>query len=268
MKKRGTRISYSSKIAKRNKKRKFLKPFVLLFVPIGIVVGLVLALRADYLQIKNIEVTGAVSLSNDDIKNAVLESMGGAYLKVLPKSNIFLVDEKNLREVLLSEFGRLAGAEINKGLDGSLRVSVEERQTASIWCSTDGTCFLMDNSGLLFARSSETDKQGKIIFGGNLKGDPLLQTFGTEEDMHNYFEMARLLETGGYAATKLFVESDEKAILNTPIGKIIFSPREENITEAADNALLLIETEKQKNAETIFDYIDTRFGNKLFYKTI
>ncbi len=263
-----SRVNYSSKISKRNKRRKFLKVIVLFLTPILVMVIGVLIIRAKSLQIKNIEIEGALVVNQDDIENTLLKMVAGAYFRVLPKSSLFLVDQNELEKSLLGEFSRLKDVSISKSIHGTLKVKLTERSPSATWCSLENICYLLDASGLVFARVSQADTLDKVKFTGVLEGNPILQKFGSQSEMDNYFKLIDILKQGELEVKALNVESKDKAVLTTSMGEIIFNTEVANIEDVGENVLLLIETERQRNPDVSFQYIDTRFGHKLFYKTI
>ncbi len=268
MKRRQAKVSYSSKIGRRNSRRRSLKTIALLLVPLLLIGSLIYVLRLDSLQIKTVEVEGVVALNSDDIQNAALESIGGNYLWIIPKSSIFLVDGGGLEQTILGEFARVQNVNVSKSISGSLKIKIAERTSSGVWCSGSGACYLFDSLGLVFARAGEEDVSGKVVFKGVLQGDPLLKKFGTEAEMKNYFEVLDHLQSGGLEVSSLYVESTDKATIATSMGDIIFTPTDPNVNGTCENVLLLISNERGRNPEAQFQYIDARFGNKLFYKVL
>ena len=225
-------------------------------------------LRLGSLQIKNVEVEGASALNSEEIEKNVLEQLSGAYMGLVPKTSLFLVDENSLEGELMKKFGRLSRVHISKSVSGTLTANIKERIASSVWCSRENDCYLMDAEGLLFTRASQADLQDKIIFRGGISGSPLSQKFGEGAELANYVELIDLLKADGVETKSLYVESVDKTTLYTGVGDIIFMPQDSKIKTTAENVLLLISTERAKNPNARFEYIDARFGNKLFYKVI
>jgi hypothetical protein len=269
----------SSRIAKRRKARRYFGLFLKIGLPVAFVVGLIFLLRADFLQIKNFEVLGAETISQESIKNTASSFISGTRFFVIPKSNILLLSKNKLAAALLSKFGRLQKVEVNKEFfSGSIKLSVSERKADFLWCSAEDECFFMSKDGLVFQKSdftgsafllssaSKAEPTHKIIFRGVLEVNPLMKNFTTPEKMQNYSNFVEVLKSAGFEIISVDIESADKAVAKSNIGDIVFDPDEADLASVAQNVILLINEVKGKNHSAQFNYIDARFGNKVFYK--
>jgi len=264
-------IKASSRIAQRHKIRRYAGLFLKMILPVAVIIGLVLLLRADFLQIKDFEVAGAEGLKSESIKDAAFDFATGTRLFFIPKSNIFLLDKAKLAAVLLSKFGRLEKVNINKQFfSESIKLSLTERKADFLWCSSKDDCYFMTKDGLVFEKisvSQLSQADNKIIFEGVLEENPLMKNFAAPEEMQNYLRLVEIFKSSGFDITSISIESKDKGVAKSSIGEIIFSP-EEDLSKTAQNAVLLINEVKGKNASSRFQYIDARFGNKIFYKLL
>lgn len=262
----------SSRIAKRQKVKKYATTIFKSALGLFLLVGTILLARADFLQINDFEIVGAKNISSDGIKNVAASFVAGNKFLLIPKSNILVLDEASLVQTLTKEFTRLGKVEVDKKLFGRrVEVRVEERGAEYLWCSPTDECFFMSDDGLLFEKVSEEkafEAAGKVVFRGVLSNDPLLQYFASLERMRNYTDFMETLAKNNINITSIDVPLPDKAVAETEIGQIIFNPEEADLGSVAFNIILLIEDLKTKNPATQFEYIDARFGNKVFYKAI
>lgn len=255
-----------SRLADRNKKLRKIKVGVVFALPVLLLVALSLLSRISSFQISSVEVSGEESIAKDDIENAALESISGNKFFIFPRTNVFMVNESALASVLLSEFPRIENINVEKNADGVLKVKIKERQAVASWCK-DTSCFLLDSTGLIYSPvNSELELFGKIIFRGRIDGDPLMKSFQTKEIMDSYFKAVSVLKDNNIETTSIEIESRDKGIIKTSIGNIFINPESLELVEAIENAILVIEERKANNNEFVFEYIDVRFGNKVFYK--
>ncbi len=255
----------SSRIAKRGRARKLFGLFLKIILPVTFFVGLIFLLRADFLQIADFEVLGVETIQPESIKNMASGFISGNKFFLIPKSNIFLLNKKNLASTMLTDFGRLEKVEINKQFfSKSIELKIVERKDDFLWCSSAGECFFMTKDGLVFEKSLEIS--GKLIFRGILEGNPLMKNFATPAKIQNYLKLIEIFKNAGFEITSVNIESSDKAIAKSSIGDIIFNPEETDPSLVAQNTILLINEIKSKNPSARFNYIDARFGNKLFYK--
>lgn len=271
----------SSVIARRNKTRKFFGLFLQIGLPVVVLVGLIFLLRADFLQVKNFNVVGEEGVSTKDIQNVAVNFISGNQFFVIPKSNIFLFSKGNLATALLADFGRVEKVDVSKNiLNKSVDITIKERQADYLWCSATGECFFMTKDGLIFEKANFTmsdfltssvswaEPISKLIFEGNLEGDPIMKSFATPEKMQNYLKLVNTFKDANIEIVSINIESTDKATAKSNLGGIIFNPEEADLSPVAQNAILLINDTKSKNPSAVFNYIDTRFGNKMFYKLI
>lgn len=259
----------STKITKRRQKRRNFGLFVKVGAVLFVLVGGVYILRADFLQVKKFEVLGNQTLGVESLKNAAANfSLGNKFLLV-PKSNILFLSENQLAAVMLSKFPRIQNVDISKNyLDKNIVIKITEREAQYLWCSGSDECFNMTASGLVFEKTDNMDN--KIIFEGVLASSPIMKNFATPEKMKSYAKMIEDFGMAGFDAVSINVESDDKAVAKIKtdknISNIIFNPAENDFSKPVQNAILLIKETKSKNPSAVFQYIDTRFGNKMFYK--
>ncbi len=261
----------SSKIARRSKARKFFSLFLKIGLPTAILIGLVFLSRADFLQIKNFEVLGVETIQPENVKNTASNFISGNKFFIIPKSDILLLNKEKMATALIAAFPRIEKVEVNKQFfSQKVELKVTERKADFLWCSTQDECFSITKDGFIFERSE--DVNNKIIFKGILEENPLMKNFATPEKMQNYLKLIEVFKNDGFNISSINIESADKVVakikINSAITDIIFNPDEPDLFLTAQNVVLLINETKSKNPSANFQYIDARFGNKMFYKLI
>lgn len=228
-------------------------------MPVFLLVSMILLLRADFLQIKSVEVTGNVSIQKEEVEKLVLEEISGQYFFVFPKSNYFFVKKEKLVQKILGDLSRTESVKINKNFNGILEISIKERQGDFVWCSTadNQTCYLMSKDGSVFVEAQPEEILAKIIFRGDLTTKNSI--------FSNYLKAIDILQNAKFEVYEVDVELGDKAVFKTDIGDIFLNP-EEDLSISTPNAVILINEVRTKNPSAYFNYIDARFGNKVFYK--
>ncbi len=265
----------SSRISKRQKTRKYAGMFLKIALPVVVLVGFVFLLRANFLQIKNFEIQGTETIPQENIKNTALSFASGTNFLVIPKSNIFFLSESGLANALLASNPRIEKVDVGKNFfSQSVELSVVERKGDFLWCSADGSCYFMTKEGLVFEKLDSNSPNfaeaslGKIHFTGILDGNPIMKSFATPAEIQNYLKLVDVFKNAKITVTEINIELIDKATAKTDVGDIIFNPEDSDLSVAAQNAILLINDVKSKNASARFNYVDVRFGNKMFYKLI
>jgi cell division septal protein FtsQ len=256
----------SSRNTQRRRSRKTFKIIGSISIVIFVLAGLVYLLRADFLMVRDFEISGAESIEPEEIKNVALSFASGSSFYLIPRSNIIFLDGEKLASAILSEFSRMEKVEIKKKFFiKKVELAIAERKEDYVWCSGEEVCFFMTKEGFVFERIPENPAD-KIIFRGNLEGDPTKTYFDSPEQMKKYIKFIEILEKSGFRVHSVEIESKEKGVANTLMADIIFNPRESDLSVSAQNIILLVDDLKSKNSSVRFDYIDSRFGNKIFYK--
>jgi cell division septal protein FtsQ len=237
-------------------------------LPVAVLVGLIFLLRANFLQVKSFEVLGAETISQESIKNTASGFVAGNQFFLIPRSDILLLNKNKLASALLSKFGRIEKVEVNKKIfSESIELKITERKADFLWCSLQDECFFMTKEGFIFEKFDATPTLiDKIIFRGLLEGNPLMKNFATPEKMQNYSNLIDTFKNANFEVSSINIESSDRALAKTNIGDVIFNPEEADLSLVAQNTILLINETKNKNPSARFQYIDARFGNKLFYK--
>lgn len=260
----------SSRITRRSRNKKLFNLLVKIGVPVAILSGLVFLSRADFLQVKGFEVREARTISQDKVEAAAADAIAGNKFFFIPKSNIFLLNKDQLAASLTADFGRIAELKVDKKFwERKIELELVERTADFLWCSAEDACYSMNKEGLIFERSDFVPLGGasaKVIFRGVLEGEPLQQSFASAERMRSYSDFLGVLEDAGLEADSINIESSDKGVAHSYEADIIFDPGEGDLVSAAQNAALLIRDLRAKNPAASFEYIDIRFGNKLFYK--
>lgn len=207
--------------------------------------------------------------------------------------------------MLAADFPVISHVNVDTGLGGTVDVEVAERQAAAIWCNADmSECFQMDADGFVFlpyvlGSTANASGSSKIIFRGVLNEG--VTDAGTADAAHDMpvnastnastSELALSMKAAGNIIGQTFLSAKEiKAFADA---RDILKKSRKDIDyvrcdsasfcqiKIANNGVLRIDPagdlvtafDRLDSALTspvfakgTFEYIDLRFGNKLFYK--
>ena len=141
--------------------------FVSLFAFVGIVIW---ALQLDQITVSHIHIEGNSTIARDVIEDVVLEQISGTYAYLIPRSNSFLFPDKSVIKKVKESFFRIDDVAITKNNLATITVTVSEREPFALWCGEEyseseevlGTCYFLDESGYVFAKSP--DFSGNVFF--------------------------------------------------------------------------------------------------------
>ena len=266
-----SRIVYTSR--SRQKKSRFTKGKV--YALLGFFVfalaagGSVYALRYPDWQIIHVSITGLEKISPDDVRRVISQELTGSVAFVMPKSSYFLFDSARAEARAREAFPRLETIEIKKEFPSTLSVTAHERGFWAMYCIESGACGYIDATGFLYETAPAST--GSLIL--KITSDASRLDVPSEP-------LARdLAQSLGRFASMLEEKTDEKAQefiisqnlldefkVRTQSGFLLFVKRDDDY-ESVLRVLDTVLKEEVGNKKSSLEYIDLRFGNKVFYKS-
>lgn len=257
-------VSQSS-IKFRRKKliKRFLKFFSIPLLFLGFVVGLN---YVPYLRLKNIEFSGIDILEKEKILAVLKNDFSGNTHWFFPKNSVFLTDEKKIAAKIADSFPEMDKIRVEKKyFSSNLLIAISKRFIFGLYCKKD-ECFFLDKSGVIFAPapSMEGNAVLKFIDEREEDGEIELGAKPNIENFDNIFDFSvQISENQDFRITKLVIKSkDEIEIFTTQNWRLIIDNAIEPL-KTKQNFEIALQNIKKK--ETL-DYIDLRFGNKIYYK--
>ena len=267
----------------RKKRRRRLVKYCIILLVVFSIIGLIsYASHRPQIRINKIELSGGVLVTQDDVDSTVRPLISGSYFLLFPKNNAFIYPKSFLEQYLKQKFQRIDT--INIYLKGfkTMVVEITERKPVATWCDTPPTnnavgvinpnehCYFMDSDSTIFAPAPQFSGDAYFKYYGIISTDsPIGKEYiaSTTEfsDISDFIASTKSLNLG---PQYLLAEEDGQfnLIINGG-GEIMFDTREP-MTLAASNLVVLLRTPALATSSGVLpvDYIDLRYGNKLFYK--
>lgn len=226
----------------------------------------------DFWRLKRISVFGNSRISAEELTHKTLEFFGGYYFWLIPKNEVMFVSPQKAEDYLRSNFPAIESLKIKRDFPDGLIVSIKERGIKSIYCAPRGeSCAYVDSLGYVFAPAPVYSEGVYLMITSNASDSPIVA---------KNFQGFELLPEGIYNRLVRFRENlallgiaiDRVELSNTDVYRA-YSPKgwsaiiQKNIDpdHAAKNMAVLLK-EKVKDRESSLDYVDLRFGAKIFYK--
>lgn len=246
--------------------------WVLLFGFLGICAYLLLF--SPFLDIERVSIEGNRDISGAEIASVVEKSFDGKIFGYLPRSNFFLVSEKNINDAVRNNFNGLEIESIEKKFPEDILVKVTERKTKLVWCS-GGACYSVDEEGLAYGGAAATEEElrsndfltiiddsARPVEIGKTKISPAYVGYLSEiRDIirgNMGLEPAEGWHTPGLASGEVSVRTQESWILK--LNSEMSAGETKKIIETVFEKEL--DPEKRKNLE----YLDLRIKGKVYYK--
>ncbi|MEX0931141.1 MAG: hypothetical protein WDZ88_00145 [Candidatus Paceibacterota bacterium] len=257
-------------------------------VGIGLVCLLVLfvvgiwASRQDWFLIKDIRVSGTSVLSSERVAEVVDESIEGYYFKTVPKRNTFFLSKGAMKRHLFTTFSRIENVTFDREGKNELAVIVKEFEPHALWCganrpllATDDseTCYFLDNQGYIFASAPTFSGSAYFKYYGDLGvSEPLRANVFKPNEL--YEAELLILQLTELDLQPIYLEKtnegDYRVMLRAGYS-ILFAPQSPLLEQVLYlEALLSSEgfNSDRDTSPTPLEYIDVRFGNKLYYRFV
>ncbi|MDP3958266.1 MAG: hypothetical protein Q8Q36_02265 [bacterium] len=246
----------------------------------GVLAFFLFLFREPSLRVNAVELSGAEAVPAEEILGVVNESLAGAYFRLVPKESVFFYPKGAIEEELAARFPRLARVELSLENFRALRVEVIERAPAYLWCGSareivTSECFSLDETGYVFDRPAVFSGSSLARFYGALAGEgdgAVGKRFLPENE---FAELRRFLvaaEALGLAPSSLVKKGGQAGDYEISLkegGTLLFT-LDGGAEKPASNLESALDTDPLKKnmaaKRSALDYIDLRFGNKVFFK--
>lgn len=268
-----SRIVYAAKSKQKRpfNKRRFLFVFSL-FLAAVFTGGLAWVLHLPGLRIDKIEIRGAALLSAAEIENEVNSEISGSHFLILPRNNFFLVSNKSIAQNLSVRFHRIAEVIVNKKFPKEIDVEIKERSLWGAYCQTldagetRHSCFYIDDRGMAYEDISGFEgsllpivySPREVKVGDEVLSSVTLEFYGRARESA-FAVNANLL------SITLSTSTPADARLNFAEGWHALVTMARPAGEWLDVLKIVLEKEIGDRRSQL-EYIDLRFGNKVFYK--
>lgn len=220
-------------------------------------------------NIDSIEVSGTVALSPDEIRDRI-QAFFDAKGRFISPRLIFSHDEGGIERLLESDILHIADARVSREglMSTALRVALDERVPYARWC-TGESCYLIDRTGFIFEPydASSTVALDPVTFTGGVSdpGNPLGHSVAAAR-FSSILSFIAALGQAGYPVAGTDIDADGNLAFALSAGFTIYvSPGAEPVALIRDLRLIL-GSEALRDHVAELEYIDLRFGNRVFYK--
>lgn len=256
-----------TKIKKRRKikrKKQFWKNkmfWLLVFIFLA-VDGLFYAfIFSEVFQIKEIKIN-----ENNIVASQALEEIieSGITKKIVfPTKTMFLADLRTIEKEILHKFPKIKTAEIKRQFPNTLILSVEARQSFMVFCDNNNQCFNVDEHGIAFKEN--TEEIGSAIYLSD-KNISLGEKIISKEYLKSIKEIQKNLVQDLKIGIKEFSLLENRLNVKTSNGYYIYFDLDKNVLDQIFNLNQILKEKISEQQTENLQYIDLRFGNRVFYK--
>ncbi|MFZ1019786.1 MAG: hypothetical protein WAN61_02255 [Minisyncoccia bacterium] len=252
----------------------------ILFLLLGILIVFIFAIylsRLNSLNISDIEISGNKVVDTEMIKTVAQRELAGKYFGLFPKSNILFYPQNKIKNGLQNQFQRLENINLSIQNNKILEISVEERTPEYLWCEmVPEKCYFVDDNGYIFdtAPYFSGDVYFKLYGGTDINADNPLGSYFLKQNFQSLISFKDMLEKMGLKPISLSSADNGDIQMSLDGGtasapEIVFNMNSdlETVAENLETALTTEPLQSEFATKyTSLQYIDLRFGNKVYYK--
>ena len=251
------------------KRRRLIRRMLILLVLIGILLtGIFFFFRVSEFHILEVTVSGAQKIDPAVIRQDADKLSEGNTAYFIPKRFFLAYPRKQIESYILEHHKEINVATVRLRGFSKAEIVIEERTPYAFYCTY--TCFVADANGLAYEEASTTptgvifrDKRDEHQNGSLIGKYPLETSIFKEVE-----SFARKLSDLKLHLKEIVIEENDDLSVETEEGTIIISSHEsltsqyEFLKVALSQKMFLY----PDGAIRSFNYIDLRFGKKVFYR--
>lgn len=266
-----------SRYRTRRRKRAIIRTSLIGGAIILLCAGTIALAHASFLRITSIDVQGTASgIPTSTIQVLAQSELKGSYLFVFPKNNILLYPKRVIAEHLLLQFPSLQDVQVHANSLSAISIVVDGRQPVALWCGADPTnpqpCLLLDESGIAYAPAPDFSAPVYPTFYGaasSTGASALPMQYLTPAQFHPLPALVQALsaKVPGETLSSVAVTPDGDADVRFSDGFTIMFALYQNPGDLFEDFDLALSSDVFKGHQpSDFEYLDLRFGDKLYYK--
>lgn len=273
----------SAKLAARRRK-KLIGTVVFSFLAVAGVWGLVfLFFGWSHFNISKINVIGLNYVKQEEVLAEVSPFFEGKYFYTVPKTSIFVYSKEKIKNHLLEKFSEIRDVEISLSSVNDLNLSFSEREPQSVWCDNNlglsvshlksERCYYVDDVGLVYRKISESEvasTTGNYVKLSTFKSidNPIKSTFSDSGFYILLFKFIKDLSLIDQSVASVYERDDLTYEVKLSTGQKLVIGKNDDLGKVFNNFQVVMSNTDFKDVGGFskLDYIDLRFGNKVYYK--
>ncbi len=228
---------------------------------------------APFLRVDRVVVSGLRTTEPAALEALVRERLEGAYGHIFSKNNILLYPRQDIVAAVAAAYPQLRHVAVHAQDFSTLAVVVVEREPVALWCPSTSlgqvTCYFMDEDGIVYAPAPRISAPEFVAYRGAATAAGLPRQYLNTEDFHALSAFAGAVAQQEPAERVVGVSVDDvrDVRLEFDSGFVLIFPLGEPGGDVYERYALARAAEPfLGRALAEFEYLDLRFGDKLYYK--
>jgi cell division septal protein FtsQ len=226
--------------------------------------------RINALTITGVTVRGGETIQHSEIDRLVREQISGTYLKLVPRAFAFTYPHEAIVEKL-NEVHRIKDVRVVRSGGNELVVEFGEYVPHALWCknSEKAGCFFLDQAGYSFAPAPPLEGGAFLRFVSIGKDPKEHEQAFKEEEYKKVEELTKKFAEAKWFVSKVEIDAAGDAFFTVVDGGLFKVSLKQSADETVANLLTVLGSEKFTHIKPgNFEYIDLRFGSKVFVNEV
>ena len=265
----------SKKFSKKRRNFFFIKIFFLSSLLVAFFFSASYLLENAKINIEKIEIKGNLIVEQETIRKVAAGELSGKYFSLVPKKNTFLYPKKNIEQKIKDQEKRIQSIIFERIGMTAVLLTVIERQPKFLWCddftAISEECYFIDETGFIFSKAPKfSDDVYFRFYGGGARQDAIGKQYLPPHDFVRISRFVEMTKESNIEASKLYLKEMGEYELHLQDGTRVLFMRSDDELAIFDNLKTVLQSEvfgkEVRNNPSPVDYIDLRYGNKVFYK--
>jgi cell division septal protein FtsQ len=259
----------SSTFAQKQRRRKIFKRIIWSIFVFAVISGLSYWSGHHSITINSITISENEFLNNEKIIENIEKQISGRYLFLFSKKNSLLIPRSEVKNSIIKNNLSVSEVSLKVRDINNLFVDISEHEPVAKWCDEANNCFLINAEGLIYTQEKVLNPKNVIKVSGVFENsnDILGKTYLNTETFKSILKTVENLNQLSIKPTLIDTEDQETIAIETMQGPYLLIDRNDNPADVLNNLQTVIETEEINEAQfKNLEYIDLRFGNKVYYK--
>lgn len=222
---------------------------------------------SNYFTIKTIVVSGSENINTENIKNLAWEETKDRWFLLGKQNNIFLFSKSNFINKINAQFS-LMDIKIKKKLPDKIDITLKEKKYSFVWLE-DEKYYYIDNEGNLIAEIGQDKSASTPAFLIVSKGNAKIANnkIGYDKKYLDFInKVCNQIKDNKFVPEMFILDTINTVKFKIKQGQaVIFLNIDEDLDKQI-NKLSVVINEKLKDDFKNKEYIDLRYGDKVYYK--
>lgn len=226
--------------------------------------------RVDAVTLSKISVRGGETISHEEVERITRERLDGAYLKLVPRTFAFAYPHQEI-ESGIREIKRIKNLSVMRSGGNELVIEFDEYVPDSLWCKDSNSegCFFLDDAGYSFSPAPSLAGGSFMRFVSIGKAPSEHTQAFSEGDYKRVQELVGLFDEAGWNISKAEIDAAGDGFLTIVDGGEFKVSLKQDAKETVNNLLTVLNSEKFAHIKPgNFEYVDLRFGSKVFVNEV